>query len=162
MNKNVSGIKEQLEHIGREIAEKLANDAKEKLCSKYKSLLDAYYRDYIPSVNSNGVPYYVRTGNLYKSFSPYKRDSRKIIYYGGVSISADKMNNYHSINGKLFDAQRLLDKYIFTTTLPSGTWHGGDWHGGYGVMNSFSIYEEIIKYQNYLIDYYTKEYGIKE
>ena len=150
-----------LEDEGKNVVNELADDAKEKLCSKYESLIDFYYADYMPKLDRKGNPYYIRTFNLYKSYRPYKRNPHNTIYYGGITVTADKMHDYSSFCGETFSAQRLLDKYIYTTTLPSATWHGGDWHGGYGKMNSFSIYKEMLNYQQYLIKYYTDNFGIK-
>ena len=152
--------KKALENEGRKIANKLADDAKEKLCNKYIELIQAYYDYYDP----NG---YERTFQLFKSYRPYKNNPHNTIYYGGITITADKMKNYqtgyemrHNEKGT-FSAQRLLDKYIYTTTLPSATWHGGDWAGGYGVMNSFSIYDEMMKYHQYLLRDYTEKCAVK-
>lgn len=147
-----------LKEAGKKKANQLAEEAKTELMKKYRSLISDYYNDYTPKLDEHGQPYYHRTINLYKSYKPYKRNSHDTVYYGGVEISSEKMKDYHSVlDGSIFDAQRLLDKYIFTTTLPSATWHGGDWHGGYGVMAKFSIYEEILSYQDYLIKKYSDE-----
>ena len=152
--------KKQIEKAGREEANRLANDAEKKLINKYVSLLNDYYEDYTPRTDKNGVPYYNSTFNLYKSYRAYKMNPHNTIVYGGVDITSDRMDDYHSITGETFSAQRLLDKYIYTSTLPSATWHGGNWNGGYGILAKFSIYDEMMKYKNFLIDYYTKNYGI--
>ena len=152
--------KRKLEESGKKVTNKLADDAKKKLTDKYRSLIDQYYDDYTPRVDKHGIPYYQRTGNLYKSYRPYKK-TNNTISYGGVQITADKMRDYSSVSGEIFSAQRLLDKYIYTTSLPSATWHGGDWHGGYGVMAGFSMSDELLSYRDYLFDYYTKKYSVK-
>jgi hypothetical protein len=150
------GIRQKLEEYGKQKANELANDAEEKLVNKYISLIECYYDDYTPKLNKYGIPYYVRTFNLRKSYIPYKKTpfGNRSTYYGGVKITAERMNEYTSRNGDTFLAERLLDKYIYTTALPSATWHGGDWHGGYGVMAGFSIYYEMKVYQKKLINEY--------
>lgn len=160
--------KRKLEDIGRKEANRLADDAKKKLIDKYNFLINKFYKDYTPAKDRHGEFYYTRTFNLFKSYRAYKRNPHNTIYYGGVEITADRMNDYESIvigeDGlpETFPAERLLEKYIYTTSLPSATWHGGDWHGGYGVMAKFSIYNEMMKYKDYLIKYYTKNNGIKK
>ena len=146
--------RKKLEKLGQKQANKLADDAKKKLIDKYIYLINAYYEDYEPKV-------YQRTLNLFNSYRPYKKNPHNTIYYGGIQIVADKMYDYYSLNDEPFSAQRLLDKYIYTTNLPSATWHGGDWHGGYGVMAGFSISDELLKYRDDLIKYYTKKYAVK-
>lgn len=156
-----SGTKRELEELGRQEADRLANDAKDKLTKKYISLITDYYNDYTPKRNKYGKPYYVRTENLYRSYMPYKRNSGNHIFYGGVQISDNKMHDYKSLKGETFTAERLLEKYIYTATLPSATWHGGDWHGGYGVMADFSIYDEMMRYRDDLISYYIDNFSTK-
>lgn len=151
----------KLKKSGQEKANELANDAENKLIDKYISLLDWYYLDYQPKLDENGVPYYIRTFNLYNSFSPYKRtpSSGRSTYYGGIRINADKIKDYDSIrNDGKFSASNLLNKFIYNE---DGTWHGGDWHGGYGVSNSFNIYKELHDYRDKLIDKYKKSCSIK-
>ena len=154
-------LKKNLEKYGQEKAKELAQDAREKLSNHYMSLIDWYYVDYMPKLNKYGEPYYHRTFGLYKSYKKYYKNSHNSTYYGGVEITADKMNDYPSLNGEDFSAERLLDKYIYTSTLPSATWHGGDWHGGYGVMAKFSIYDEMNKYYNKLLKEYEQKCSVK-
>lgn len=149
LNKNVKKI---LENAGRKKANELAEDAKSKLIEQYNILIDFYYADYMPKLDNNGIPYYIRTFNLYRSYRPYKRNSHNTIYYGGIEIESSKMRNYRSIKGETFYASSLLYKFIYNE---NGTWHGGDWHGGYGEINSFNIYKEMIKYRDNLINKYS-------
>lgn len=155
---NLIDLEKKLRQVARKVASDIAKDAREKLCNKYASLIEMYYSDYTPGCDKYGVPYYIRTGNLKKSYSPYMHELPRDRFVGGVYINASKMQDYDSVKGSHdFPAERLLEKFIFTTTLPSATWHGGDWHGGYGVMNSFSIYEEMIKYRDDLVKEYSKK-----
>ena len=70
------------------------------------------------------------------------------------------MKDYPGSRNQEISAQRLLDKFIYTQTQPSATWHGGDWHGGYGNMNSFSIYNEIHKYRDELLKDFKKRCSV--
>lgn len=151
----------ELEELGKKEASKMADDAKNKMVDKYVSLISSYYDDYTPKKDKYGKPYYIRTFNLFNSYSPYKKNPHNTIYYGGIHIHAGKMYDYYNKYDEVFPADTLLEKFIYTTEPPYSTWHGGDWHGGYGVKNSFSIYEEIHKYRDKLIDYYTKECSVK-
>ncbi len=130
-------------------AKDLAHEASEKLTAHYKSLLDWYYADYEPKSDGAFSTHYTRTFNLYKSAHKYYKD-RTYIFYGGVRIDGSTMKDYPGIRNEPISGQRLLDKFIYTPTLPSATWHGGDWYGGYGTMASFSIYDEMQKYKKEL------------
>ena len=144
-------FKKNLEFFAQEKAKELAKEARERITNHYHSLIDRYYEDYEPKVDRHGVPYYIRTFGLYNSYREYYKNSHNSIYYGGIEVSGDKMRDYPGIRNQTITAQRLLYKYIYTPTQPSATWHGGDWHGGYGVMASFSLYNEIWNYRNNLI-----------
>lgn len=152
-----------------DITNKLANDAKEKLTNYYASLIERYYsnEDYVRGVDAYGHPYYDRTYQLRKSYSPYKRwaENRQHVE-AGVYISADKMQDYDTRNnakyGK-FSAEDLLFKFIIRENNPvfspygsDWTWHGGDWHGGYGIPSKFSIYNEMFRYRESLLQEYAK------
>lgn len=141
---------DRIENECKEKAKALAHEASEKLTDHYISLLDWYYVDYTPKVDKHGNPYYTRTFNLYKSAHKYYKN-RTDVFYGGVRIDGSTMKDYPGVRGEDISGQRLLDKFIYTTTLPSATWHGGDWHGGYGTMASFSIYDEMQKYKKELV-----------
>ena len=143
-------FKRKLEKQCQEKAKSLAKEARDKLYDKYISLIDWYYADYMPKLNKYDEPYYTRTFNLYNSAHKYYLNSHGSIFYGGVDINASGMHDYPGKNGDGISAERLLNKYIYTSTLPSATWHGGDWHGGYGAMAKFSIYDEIHKYRDEL------------
>ena len=75
------------------------------------------------------------------------------------------MRDYDSVKGyKDFKAEDMLFKFIVPVrdlnypdrSKPYYTFHGGDWHGGYGEINSFNIYDEMIKYRDKLVDRYSK------
>lgn len=140
---------DKIENECKEKAKVLAHEASEKLTTHYKSLLDWYYDDYTPRTDSRNQCY-TRTFNLYKSAHKYYKD-RTDRFYGGVRIDGSTMKDYPGIRNDSISGQRLLDKFIYTPNLPSATWHGGDWHGGYGIMASFSIYDEMQKYKKELI-----------
>ena len=116
-------LRKNLEYFGQEKAKKLAQEARERLSEHYVSLIDWYYSDAKPGLDKYGEPYYHRTFGLYKSFKKYYKNSHNSIYYGGVEITADKMNDYPSLNGEGFSAKSFMEKFIYN---PSGTWHGGD------------------------------------
>ena len=141
-------------------ASNLAKEAREKLTNQYIVLLDLYYADYQPKMNAYDVPYYERTFNLYKSAHRYYENSHNSSFYGGVRIDASEMKDYPGSRNQEISAQRLLDKFIYTQTQPSATWHGGDWHGGYGNMNGFSIYNEIHKYRDELLKDFKKRCSV--
>ena len=143
-------LRKNLEYFGQEKAKKLAQEARERLSEHYVSLIDWYYSD--------GEPYYHRTFGLYKSFKKYYKNSHNSIYYGGVEITADKMNDYPSLNGEGFSAKSLMEKFIYNS---SGTWHGGDWHGGYGAMARFSIYNEMNDFYNKLLKEYQDRCSVR-
>ena len=153
--------RKELNEAGKKVAKKLAKEASEKLSSQYVRLIDFYYADYMPRLDKYDEPYYTRTWNLYKSFYKYQNHSGSNIYYGGVAITPEKMDDYFSIKpyGETFKAEDMFDKFIYNK---KGTWHGGDWHGGYGVKNSFNIYTEMHKYFKDLVKYYKKNYGFKK
>lgn len=157
---NVIDLEDTLKKIAKDVANKIANEARKELCDKYKSLLDRYYSK-PPTLDKNGVPYYIRTKNLYKSYSPYKHELPRNRFVAGVYIHADKMKDYDSVKGSHdFSAERLLNKFIFVNPLSSPdfqsyTWHGGDWHGGYGWVENFSIYDEMFKYRDKLVKKYS-------
>lgn len=142
---------DKIENECKKKAKNLAHEASEKLTAHYKSLLDWYYDDYEPKVDKNGNPYYVRTFNLYKSAHKYYKNNMDK-FYGGVRIDGSTMRDYPGVRGISISGQRLLDKFIYAPTLPSATWHGGDWHGGYGEMASFSVYDEMQKYKDKLVE----------
>lgn len=147
----------KFKNISTEIANSIANDMQKKMCKRYEKLIDFYYADYAPKLDKNGVPYYIRTFNLYKSYSPYKKGTSQISVFAGIRIHGDKMRDYDSVKGyKDFKAEDMLFKFIVNETSPYNTYHGGDWHGGYGVLNSFSVYDEMIKYRDKLVDRYSK------
>lgn len=154
-------LRKNLEYFGQEKAKKLAQEARERLSDHYMSLIDWYYLDYVPKLDKYDEPYYHRTFGLYKSFKKYYKNSHNSIYYGGVEITADKMNDYPSLNGEGFSAKRLLDKFIYVPTQPSATWHGGDWYGGYGNMARFSIYNEMNDFYNKLLKEYQDRCSIR-
>ena len=151
-------LRKNLEYFGQEKAKKLAQEARERLSEHYVSLIDWYYSDAKPGLDKYGEPYYHRTFGLYKSFKKYYKNSHNSIYYGGVEITADKMNDYPSLNGEGFSAKSLMDKFIYN---PSGTWHGGNWHGGYGVMAGFSIYNEMNDFYNKLLKEYQDRCSVR-
>lgn len=141
---------DKIEKSCKEKAKDLAKEASQKLTKKYISLLDWYYADYQPKLNSQGVPYYNRTFNLYKSAHKYYKN-RTTVFYGGVRIDGSTMKDYPGIRNNSISGQNLLDKFIYTSTPSYNTWHGGDWHGGYGTVASFSIYDEMQKYKDELL-----------
>lgn len=162
-------IEDEAHRIATNIANKLADDAKKKLTDYYASLIERYYsdNDYKLGVDKYGYTYYDRTYQLRKSYSPYKKwASNNKHVEGGVYISADKMKDYDTRDnnkyGK-FAAEDLLSKFIIRENNPvfsaygsDWTWHGGDWHGGYGVPSKFSIYNELSRYRDNLLEDYKK------
>ena len=150
-------LRKNLEYFGQEKAKKLAQEARERLSDHYMSLIDWYYLDYVPKLDKYDEPYYHRTFGLYKSFKKYYKNSHNSIYYGGVEITADKMNDYPSLNGEGFSAKSLMEKFIYN---PAGTWHGGDWHGGYGVLSNFNAYNEMVNFYHNTVKDFRKKYEI--
>lgn len=158
-------LKRKIMNVSKEILDSLAEDAREKMCNQYERLIDFYYADYSPKLDDNGIPYYIRTFNLYKSYSPYKKVTSQISIFAGIRIHGDKMRDYDSVKGyRDFKAEDLLFKFIVPVrdlsrpdrSKPYYTVHGGDWHGGYGKINSFNIYDEMIKYRDKLASEYSK------
>lgn len=150
-------LKRKIRDISKEIMNSLAEDARTKICNQYERLIDFYYADYSPKLDKNGIPYYIRTFNLYKSYSPYKKATSEISVFAGIRIHGDKMRDYDSVKGyRDFKAEDMLFKFIVNESSPYNTYHGGDWHGGYGALNSFSIYDEMIKYRDKLANEYSK------
>lgn len=149
-------FRKNLEYFAKEKAKKMAIEARERLTDHYISLIDLFYCDAKPGLDKYGEPYYHRSFGLYNSFKKYYKNSHGVIYYGGVEITADKMKDYLSLDGNGFSGKNLLDKFIYNPVQSHETWHGGDWHGGYGIMASFSIYNEMDKFYNNLIKEFEK------
>lgn len=148
-------FRKNLEYFAEQKIEALAREAQEKLREKYISLIDFYYADYISKLSKYDEPYYTRTFNLYNSFRNYYSNRHNGRIYSGIKIEPNgRMNDYTNLQGKTFSASALIDKFIYNQ---SGTWHGGDWHGGYGVKNSFSVYNEIWAYRDKLLKEYKKK-----
>lgn len=153
----------RLEQLGKAKASTLSEEASKKLTNHYVSLIDWFYVDYAPSM-------YKRTNNLYNSYTKFNKNNLQGVYWGGVLISAEKMNDYEADQESLvwnwdtasteivgrrdpISAKDLLSKFIYN---PSGTWHGGNMHGGYGQRASFNLYKEIHNYHEQLKDEYRK------
>ena len=154
-----SKVKARLTKLGQQRAIEMANEARKKLSEKYFDLINWYYADYMPKLDEYGVPYYIRTLNLYESYRPYRKNSHGSVYYGGVRITPSYMHDYENArNNNKFPAGALLSTYIYN---PKGTWHGGNWYGGYGEPASFSIYKEIRKYKQELLKEYKEKFENK-
>ena len=108
-----------------------------RLTDGYVSFIDLYYSDYTPQQ-------YVRTHNLYRSYSKFYKNSHGTIFYGGVEVTPERMfDNYDQIT-----PSDLMSDFIYN---PKGTYHG--W---YNIPASFSVYREMHKYHEQLKDEYRK------
>lgn len=153
MAKLSESTKKQLKAITKKQAEKIAKEFEEKMCKKYESLIDWYYNE--PYKTNH--PHYERTGNLRRSYIPYLNTTGSTIV-GGIEITGENMDDYG--RKQKISGERYLEKYFFSPSMPSATWHGGDWHGGYGVMANFSAYEEMTKFYLDTVKDFRKKYGI--
>lgn len=153
----------RLEQLGKAKASALAEETSKKLTNHYVSLIDWFYADYTPVM-------YKRTNNLYNSYTKFNKNNLQGVYWGGVFISAEKMNDYEADDEpfiwnqekernelvgrrEFISADDLLSKFIYN---PSGTWHGGNMRGGHGKKASFNFYKEIHSYHEHLKDEYKK------
>lgn len=126
-----------LEKQAQKKAFELAHEAQERLATYYILLISKYYNDYTPK-------YYIRTHNLYNSFNLFYKNSHGNILYGGIAVGADKMHdNYDELS-----PSELMSNFIYA---PSATYHGR-----YDIKASFSIYQEIHNYHEWLKEYYRK------
>lgn len=153
MAKLSESTKKQLRAIARKQAEKIVEEFEEKMCKKYESLIQWYYDE----PYQTNPPHYPRTGNLRKSYSTFTFISEKKVT-GSFMVTGQNMNDYG--RKQKISGERYLEKYFFSPSMPSTTWHGGDWHGGYGVMANFSAYEEMTKFYLDTVKDFRKKYGI--
>ena len=157
MAKLSDSTRKQLRAIAQKQAEKIAKEFEEKMSKKYESLLDLYYAE----PYQTNPPHYKRTGNLRNSYIPSFNTIGSTVI-GGIEITGENMDDYGNPkrpNGTI-TGERYLEKYFFSPTMPSATWHGGDYHGGYGVMASFSAYSEMVNFYKDTVKDFRKRYGI--
>ena len=157
MAKLSDSTRKQLRAIAQKQAEKIAKEFEEKMSKKYESLLDLYYSE----PYQTNPPHYKRTKNLRNSYIPYFNTIGSTVI-GGIEITGENMDDYGNPkrpNGTI-TGERYLEKYFFSPTMPSATWHGGDYHGGYDVMAGFSAYSEMVNFYRDTVKDFRKRYGI--
>ena len=154
MAKLSDSTRKQLRAIAQKQAEKIAKEFEEKMSKKYESLLDLYYSE----PYQTNPPHYKRTDNLRHSYRTFTFISNKEVSSSFI-VSGQNMNDYGSKKYPL-TGERYLEKYFFSPTMPSATWHGGDYHGGYGVMAGFSAYSEMVNFYKDTVKDFRKRYGI--
>ena len=154
MAKLSDSTRKQLRAIAQKQAEKIAKEFEEKMSKKYESLLDLYYSE----PYQTNPPHYTRTDNLRHSYRTFTFISNKEVSSSFI-VSGQNMNDYGSKKYPL-TGERYLEKYFFSPTNPSATWHGGDYHGGYGVMAGFSAYSEMVNFYKDTVKDFRKKYGI--
>ena len=155
--KSNSKLNQKLTNAAKNTAKKLAKEAGKKLYDKYDSLMELFYAE----KSTSGRTTYDNTFNLFNSYDKYYFN-QKTIYYGGIKITPEDMEDYPAIpgvRGEFISAERLIDKFIYIPTRPSIAFHGGDYHGGYGIPASFSFYDEINYYRQILIQDYKGKVG---
>lgn len=153
MAKLSDSTRKQLRAIAQKQAENIVKEFEEKMSKKYESLLDLYYSE----PYQTNPPHYKRTDNLRRSYRTFTFISNKEVSSSFI-VSGQNMNDYGQrikISG-----ERYLEKYFFSPTMPSATWHGGDYHGGYGVMAGFSAYSEMVNFYKDTVKDFRKRYGI--
>ena len=153
MAKLSDSTRKQLREIAQKQAEKIVKEFEEKMSKKYESLIDLYYSESYQTK----PPHYKRTGNLRHSYIPYFKTIGTTVI-GGIEITGENMSDYG--RKKTIFGERYLEKYFFSSSMPSATWHGGDWHGGYGVLANFSAYYEMINFYKETVKDFRKRYGI--
>lgn len=108
------------------VAKNAAIQTRDILTREYRLSIENFYNAYEPQQYNRGY-------GLYDSFSPYYKNSHGNIFYGGVYISAEKMNDdYHDPK-----------EYVLDVALQG-------YHGTSAIVTYPAPLEHILKYRDYI------------
>ena len=94
-----ASLEQSLQRFADNVALAAANKAADEITERYKWVINKFYNSYKPD-------WYRRTYNLRdNSFKKYVKNSHKGVYYGGVSISSEYMEDSY----KKYSPDKILD-----------------------------------------------------
>lgn len=82
-------LRKDLQRFGNQVAKNIATKSRDELTKEFAWTITNFYTSYAPTQ-------YERNWQLYKAYEKYYQNAHGNIYYGGVRILSDKMQDlYH-------------------------------------------------------------------